>query len=330
MLEEDYLAIENNLNNERFGTNQLENQDVEQLSKLSSSVVRDVILPILEKEVNEGKSFANLRQIFNSMVLSTWYKRNLKENLLGKIYVEKNKINGVDVEDKQIKQKIYQQYLEAFKKGAYDYIRDDYEPFTQTIIPRKYFSGGYEHDGTAIIEKKVAASTLMKELGERQITSFTVASVFDSIKTGASPIEKSAGKTVTAEDLAKIPTELLQNTNIVFENISLFLKRMENSDRDMRIKGIHALGLLMETGIADKKIIEEMLFFKKLVKALNGGEKDVREAVVAALGNRILMGGDLASQIISTLLKILESEGPWQVRAATVRALGKGLSQRGP
>ena len=62
--------------------------------------------------------------------------------MLGQVYVNQNKVNGVDVEDKEIKNKIYNQYIKAFKKGVYDYIREDYDSVTQEIIPRKYFSGG--------------------------------------------------------------------------------------------------------------------------------------------------------------------------------------------
>src|SRR3989338_4654796 len=85
---------------------------------LQSSIIKEIIIPAIQREFNEGKTFANLRQIYNSMLLATWYKRNLKESLLSRIYVDKNKTKGVDVQDKQIKQKIYDQYIEAFKKGV--------------------------------------------------------------------------------------------------------------------------------------------------------------------------------------------------------------------
>ena len=77
------------------------------------------ILGNMEKEVNEGKNFANLRQIFNSMILAAWYKETLKESLLGQVYVDQNKVAGIDADDKSVKEKIYQQYIESFKKGVY-------------------------------------------------------------------------------------------------------------------------------------------------------------------------------------------------------------------
>ena len=41
------------------------------------------------------------------------------------------------------KERIYQQYLKAFKKGVYNYIKEEIDPVTQETIPRKYFSGGW-------------------------------------------------------------------------------------------------------------------------------------------------------------------------------------------
>ena len=39
---------------------------------------------------------------------------------------------------------IYQRYLKAFKKGVYNYIKEESDPMTQEMVPRKYFSGGFQ------------------------------------------------------------------------------------------------------------------------------------------------------------------------------------------
>ena len=145
MLEEDYLARSSSLIAHREKgphVDSLELTAKSQELKPITSIIREILIPEIEREVNEGKNFANLRQIFHSMILAVWYKKTLKDSLLGKIYVDQNKTKGVDVEDREIHQKIYDQYLAAFKKGVYDYIREDYDPATQEIVPRKYFSGG--------------------------------------------------------------------------------------------------------------------------------------------------------------------------------------------
>ncbi|MCD4781155.1 MAG: methyltransferase domain-containing protein [Candidatus Omnitrophica bacterium] len=113
-------------------------------SSLTSEIVREIIIPELEKEVNEGQNFADLRQIYHSLILATWLKQRLKNSVMSKLYINQNKTAGVNVDDPEIKEKIYQQYLAAYRKGVYNYIKEDYDPYIQDVVPRKYFSGGMD------------------------------------------------------------------------------------------------------------------------------------------------------------------------------------------
>ncbi len=137
MLEEDYLSLSKHVSTSTH--------------TIGSQVIREIILPALEKEVNEGKNFAQLRQIVSGMILATWYKRALKESLLGKIYADKGKVKGVD-QDPRTNEEIYQQYLKAFKKGVYNYIKEDEDKYTHQSIPRKYFSGGFNRAAVSIVK----------------------------------------------------------------------------------------------------------------------------------------------------------------------------------
>ncbi len=141
MLESDYEAMGHKVTKSQ-GHQENVTGDVVTGDVVTTGIIREVIIPEIEREVNEGKGFANLRQIYNSAILAAWFKQNLKETLLEQVYVDKAKTKGVDVEDKTVNEKIYAQYLEAFKKGVYNYIKEDIDPVTQEIIPRKYFSGG--------------------------------------------------------------------------------------------------------------------------------------------------------------------------------------------
>ncbi len=143
MLEEDYLAMKKGLESHKENSG-LDSQEADDINSLSSKIVREIIIPLLEKEVNEGKNFATLRQVFNSLILATWFKRNLKESLLGRIYMDQKKTKGVDLDDRTINEKIYQQYLKAFQKGVFDLIKEDFDGTTQERIVRRYFSGGFE------------------------------------------------------------------------------------------------------------------------------------------------------------------------------------------
>ncbi len=142
MLEQDYLSLNKHLNNNIFSGSGMDKQDAQAANAVGSNVVREVVLPALEKEVNEGANFAAVRQIFNSAILAAWYKQNLQQSIFGQVYANKNKVTGVDLADKQIKQKIYKRYLQAFKKGAFNFIKEDNDPMTHQMIARKYFSGG--------------------------------------------------------------------------------------------------------------------------------------------------------------------------------------------
>ena len=134
MLEKDYLLEKNTSERVDSGADEISRQ-----------VIREVIIPAIEKEVNEGSHFANLRQIYSSVILASWYKQNLQESFLGQLYVDQSKTQGIEIENSiEQRNKIYQQYVEAFRKGAFELIKEDYDQTSGEIVPRKYISGGAE------------------------------------------------------------------------------------------------------------------------------------------------------------------------------------------
>jgi len=172
MIEEDYLALKNNMNNFEIKTDKLNEKEVKDINNFSLQIMKEMVLPVIEEEINQGKNFAYLRQIYYSLILAVWFKKKLKESIdnspksevlgpepgddrqqatgghvLEKIYLDKKKIEGIDTEDKKIKQKIYNQYLEAYKKGVYNYIKRDYDVPSQKYIQRRYYSGGMDLRG---------------------------------------------------------------------------------------------------------------------------------------------------------------------------------------
>ncbi len=131
---------------------------------ISTRVFRAMILPKLIEEVNTSKDFAATRQVYQSVILAAWYKRTLKDSLLGRIYADKNKVAGIETEVKDIKQKVYEQYLSAFKKGAYNIIKEENGPDGE-MIPRKYFSGG--HIMSVDNLKVVSSSSAVRDVAQR-------------------------------------------------------------------------------------------------------------------------------------------------------------------
>jgi hypothetical protein len=146
MLESDYLA-----QTKEHGTDATsQTADGQEFAK---AVAREVIIPLLQKEVNEGENFSALRQVYGSIILALWYKEKLQGSILASVYVDRNKIAGVDVQDKEVTRKIWAQYVEAFKKGAVDLIKEEKDPLSGEVIPRKYFAGGFGIKGRDFSEK---------------------------------------------------------------------------------------------------------------------------------------------------------------------------------
>lgn len=143
MLEQDYLSLEKHEGVQSVQT------AAKSTSQLGSNIVREIVLPELTREVNEDKNFSRLRQVYNSLILATWYKKKIKDSILAQVYSDKNKIAGVNISDPQEKEEIYQRYLKAFKKGVFNYIKEEQDGITQESIPRKYFSGGLALDMSA-------------------------------------------------------------------------------------------------------------------------------------------------------------------------------------
>ncbi len=149
MLETDYLALVNNHTQTRVAERSP--------SDMARDILREVVIPVLEKEVNEGENFSMLRQVCYALTLSVWLKKKLMmsareaaeedatgSNILAKVFINRYKTGGIEIADPaQQTQRIYDRYVEAFKVGAYNLIKEEVDTYSQELIPRKYFSGGF-------------------------------------------------------------------------------------------------------------------------------------------------------------------------------------------
>jgi len=138
MLEEDYLALKNS---SQLLAVEDKQENKEEISKVASKIMKEIVLPKIQEDVSYGKNFATLRQIYHSLILGVWFKQKFKDSFY-KHYIDQGKIKGIDLEDKGAKEKIYNLYVEAYKKGVYDYVRQDYDAASQEYIDRRYYSGG--------------------------------------------------------------------------------------------------------------------------------------------------------------------------------------------
>ena len=155
MLEEDYLALTHNVIPAKAGIQRngspIKTFGDDKAHTIVSKIVKEIILPALEREVNEGRNFAPLRQVYSGMLLAAWFKRTLKQSLLAQIYANKGKVAGLVSSPNALPsagvgdpEHIYQKYLQAYKKGVFNFIKEDSDTFTNEKTSRKYFSGGME------------------------------------------------------------------------------------------------------------------------------------------------------------------------------------------
>lgn len=108
---------------------------VESEDKQSKLALNELIENI-KNDVNNGKNFAKLRQIYHSVILARWFKNKFKESVY-RGYIEQNNLSAIDDISPEIKDKIWNLYCESFNKGVYDTVKLD------SINKRKrYFSGG--------------------------------------------------------------------------------------------------------------------------------------------------------------------------------------------
>lgn len=142
-LEEDYLAKSKNLQNTEI------NQD--DIAKLSSQIMKDVVIPEIEDDVNYGKNFAKLRQVYNSLILASWFKKKFASSFYN-YYIDKEKVRGIDTVDEKAKEEIFGLYVNAFKKGVYNYVKREKDPYTKKKINRHYFSGGFSGEISSSLE----------------------------------------------------------------------------------------------------------------------------------------------------------------------------------
>jgi hypothetical protein len=170
MIESDYLAesMEHGAESEEHRAGSIEQKENSNNSNnpsmlsapssmLAQQVLKDIIIPEIEKEVNEGANFAPLRQMFHSMILATWYKTALKSALLNQVYSNKGKTSGVLSDDPASNEKVYSRYLEAYRKGVFNYIKEETSPAGESV-PRKYFSGGLAPNLNITLDRAQSAS----------------------------------------------------------------------------------------------------------------------------------------------------------------------------
>ncbi|MDD5155540.1 MAG: hypothetical protein PHF11_03540, partial [Candidatus Omnitrophica bacterium] len=120
------------------------------LNEYSSQLIRELIIPKLNKEVNSAKRYASLRQVYHSIILARWFKgRFAGESGLYASLIDKKNLNGLMSANDWSKTAYFKEYQKSFKNGEYNLQVPVSSLGGQSI--RTYFSGGIDLKGSSPI-----------------------------------------------------------------------------------------------------------------------------------------------------------------------------------
>ncbi len=112
------------------------------LNEYSRDLYNQLFIPRLTKEINTAKRYANLRQVYYSLILAQWFKKkfNGKENQYSQRINTRN-LTGLTSEKPWSKTKYFKDYLKSTQKGEYN-VQEIINTADYSQVIRQYFSGG--------------------------------------------------------------------------------------------------------------------------------------------------------------------------------------------
>lgn len=118
-----------------------------ELQDFASSLMEELVLPQLNKKVNEAYTYADIRDVYNALILAQWYKEKFGSGYNSLLRTVNYQVLD-DVETNYIStpEEIYQSYLKSIKDGQYSFSETESfgSPFGMVITTRHYFSGGVD------------------------------------------------------------------------------------------------------------------------------------------------------------------------------------------
>lgn len=132
-----YLSQEMNMKDKRQ----------EELQDFAAQLMEEIVLPQLNKRVNEAYAYADLKEVYNALILAQWYKQKFNPFTDSLLKITDYRIlNDVELNYSYQPEQIYQDYLKSLKEGQYSFAESDSAPdgFSTIITTRHYFSGGVD------------------------------------------------------------------------------------------------------------------------------------------------------------------------------------------
>ncbi len=287
--------------------------------------MRQVIIPAIEREVNEGESFAVLRQVYASLILAAWYKRTLRQSILNREYSDLKKTGGVEADDRDAKEKIYGQYLAALEKGVFNYVQEEYDADAKESVARKYFSGGLTLTVPLEVITDRAEFSRVRPVGDLS----WVRGVFRQVMPeDLAQAPSDASMTATREDLIKVPVSVLENTRDILKYTRLFIGRLRSQDALTCIRAVYTLGLLMKESVLDGQVVRGFGVLEKVRELFKSEDTGVRSAVAQAWARTAGRDDDVGQEALKGLANAFQDDDV-MVRTMAAEIAGHILEQGG-
>jgi len=116
---------------------------LKELNEYSSQLIRELIIPVLTKEINTSKRYASLRQVYYSLILARWFKQKFNNrNGFYSSLIDKRNLNGLVSKNNWSKATYFEAYQKSFQNGEYTVKESINTSLGQAI--RSYVSGGID------------------------------------------------------------------------------------------------------------------------------------------------------------------------------------------
>jgi hypothetical protein len=126
--------------------NQSQNEPERIINQYSSELIQELILPKISKEVNTGKKYASLRQVYYSLILAQWFKNRFYG--AGGLYpylIDRNNLTGLTSNKRWSKNTYFKEYQKSIREKEYDLQVRVFDLFGRSI--RTYSTGGVDFSG---------------------------------------------------------------------------------------------------------------------------------------------------------------------------------------
>src|SRR3990167_8609278 len=145
MLEEDHLTSSGGSRTAPTSAQQYNFSDprLKELNQYSTQLIRELILPKLTQEVNTSKKYAQLRQVFFSLILSRWFKDRYSKVTTSQGHqspdnsytnrIDSGNLTNLTSKEAWSKDYYFNEYKKSFQQGEYNLKEQITTPTRQVI-----------------------------------------------------------------------------------------------------------------------------------------------------------------------------------------------------